>query len=201
MWIKIFKYTVNTILVLLVMLGIFVVFSFVPFPGNYKIFVVESGSMEPAIHTGSLIFVKPETNYKVGDIITRKTNNSKITITHRIVKKEKQEGKIIFDTKGDANNAPDEANFSQDDIIGQEKVAIPWLGYPVNYAKTTQGLILLIIIPAVVIIYDEMQKIKKEILKKIDYRKRVKKRTKDGEEKREENLTEVSSDDIQKPKV
>jgi signal peptidase len=150
--------------------------------------------MEPAIHTGSLIFVKPESSYKIGDIITRKTTNSKITVTHRIIKKEKLGGKTIFDTKGDANNAPDEANFFQDDIIGQEKVAIPWLGYPVGYAKTTQGLILLIIIPAIIIIYDEMQKIKKEILKKIDYRKRVKKRAKNQEEK--ENLTKFSNDDI-----
>ena len=64
----------------------------------------------------------------------------------------------------------------QKEIIGKEIVAVPYLGFPVGYAKTTPGLILLVIIPAVIIIYDEMQNIKKEIQKKIDYRKRAKKK-------------------------
>ena len=48
------------------------------------------------------------------------------------------------------------------DIIGKKIAAVPYLGFPISYAKTTPGLILLVIIPAVIIIYDEMQKIKKE---------------------------------------
>ena len=173
---KIFKTAVNTILVLLVILGIFVVFSFVPFPGNYKIFTVQSGSMEPTIKTGSMIFVKPEADYNVGDIITRRTTDPKVTITHRIYSKEEIQGKTAFETKGDANNAPDNEKFIKDGIVGKVIAAIPFLGFPVSYAKTTPGLILLIVIPAVIIIYDEAQKIKREIEKKIDYRRRVKKR-------------------------
>jgi signal peptidase len=173
---KIFKITINTILGLLVALGIFVVFSFVPFPGNYKLFTVQSGSMEPNIHTGSLIFVKPEKDYSTGDIVTRKTTDPKVTITHRISSKEEKNGKTIFHTKGDANNGEDMENVAEGDIIGKEIFKIPYLGYPVGYAKTSQGLILLIVIPAVIIIYDEMQKIKKEIERKIDYRRRSKKR-------------------------
>lgn len=169
---KIFKYIVNTILVLLVLLGVFVVFSFVPFPGNYKVFTVMSGSMEPTIHTGSLIFVKPMADYAVGDIVTRRTTDPKVTITHRIVSKEEIQGKIAFQTKGDANNAPDGEKFTKDGIIGKEIFKIPFLGYPVGYAKTTPGLILLIVIPAVIIIYDEMNKIKDEIKKLMKNRKK-----------------------------
>lgn len=189
---KIFKYAVNTILVLLVLLGVFVVFSFVPFPGNYKVFTVMSGSMEPTIKTGSLIFVKPMADYNVGDIVTRRTTDPKITITHRIVSKEEVQGKIAFETKGDANNAPDGEKFTKDGIIGKEIFKIPFLGYPVGYAKTTPGLILLIIIPAVIIIYDEMNKIKDEIKKKFQYRKAVAKRNenKNSEEVIEETKKE-----------
>lgn len=169
---KIFKYIVNTILVLLVLLGVFVVFSFVPFPGNYKVFTVQSGSMEPTIHTGSLIFVKPMADYNIDDIITKRTTDPKVTITHRIVSKEELQGKIAFETKGDANNAPDGEKFTKEGIIGKMIAKIPFLGYPVGYAKTTPGLILLIVIPAVIIIYDEMNKIKDEIKKLMKNRKK-----------------------------
>ena len=180
---KIFKTIVNTALLILVALGILVVFSFVPFPGNYKIFTVQSGSMEPTIHTGSLIFVKPEADYNVGDIITRRTEDPKVTITHRIFSKEEVDGKVAFETKGDANNASDGTKFSKEGIVGKVIMKLPYVGYPVSYAKTPQGLILLIVIPSVIIIYDEINKIKEEIRKKIDYRKRMKKREENKEEK------------------
>ncbi|MFA4818105.1 MAG: signal peptidase I [Parcubacteria group bacterium] len=181
---KIFKYILNTLLALLVLIGVLVVFSFIPFPGNYKIFTVQSGSMSPAIHTGSLVFVKPLADYNVGDVITRRTKDPKVTITHRIVSKEEIDspqfgeagGKIAFETKGDANDSSDMEKFTAEGIVGKVFLIIPLLGYPVAYAKTTPGIILLIIIPAVIIIYDEIQKIKKEIAKKIDYKKRVEKR-------------------------
>lgn len=171
---KIFKIAVNTLLILLVLLGIFVIFSFVPFPGNYKVFTVQSGSMEPTIKTGSLIFVRPEADYNIGDIVTRRTNDPKVTITHRIVSKEEIQGKIAFETKGDANDAPDGEKFTKEGIIGKEIVKLPYIGYPVSYARTSAGLILLIVVPAVIIIYDELNKIKEEI-KKMMRRKRKEK--------------------------
>jgi signal peptidase I len=168
---KTFKIIVNTVLILLVLLGVFVVFSFVPFPGNYKIFTVQSGSMEPTIKTGSLIFVKPEADYNVGDIVARKTTDPKVTITHRIVSKEEIQGKVAYETKGDANNAPDGEKFEKIGIVGKEIFKIPFIGYPVGYAKTAPGLILLIVVPAVIIVYDELNKIKEEIKKMLHKRK------------------------------
>ena len=176
---KIFKTILNTILILLVLIGIFVVFSFIPLPGNYKVLTVQSGSMSPAIYTGSLVFAKPLNDYNIGDVITRRTKDPKITITHRIISKDEIQGKIAFETKGDANNSPDGEKFTKEGIVGKVFLSVPLLGYPVSYAKTTPGIILLIIIPAVIIIYDEIQKIRKEIANKIAYRKLA--------EKREEN--------------
>lgn len=187
---KIFKITVNTILVLLVLLGVFVVFSFIPFPGNYKVFTVMSGSMTPAIKTGSLVFVKPLGDYGVGDVVTRRTTDPKVTITHRIVSKEEIQGQIAFETKGDANDSPDGEKFTQEGIVGKVFATIPFLGYPVAYAKTTPGLILLIIVPAVIIIYDEMNKIKGEIKKKFRYRKAVAARN--GNKNSEEIINEIN---------
>lgn len=171
---KIFKFIINTVLIVLILIGILVVFSFVPFPGNYKIFTVQSGSMEPAIKTGSLIFVKPMADYDVGNVITRRTNDPKVTITHRIYSKDDVNGQATFETKGDANNAPDGEKFTRDGIIGKVLLAIPYLGYPVGFAKTTQGIILIVIVPAVIIIYDEMNKIREEIRKKMEEKKKGK---------------------------
>lgn len=195
---KIFKIAVNTILVLLVLLGIFVVFSFIPFPGNYKVFTVMSGSMAPAIGTGSIVFVKPMGDYNTGDVVTRRTTDPKVTITHRIVSKEEIQGQIAFETKGDANDSPDGEKFTKEGIVGKSIVTIPFLGYPVAYAKTTPGLILLIIIPAIIIIYDEMNKIKSEIQKKLRYRKAVAKRNenKNSGEVIEEIKEESTKDNI-----
>jgi signal peptidase I len=190
---KIFKIILNTVLGILVAIGVLVVFSFVPFPGNYKIFTVQSGSMEPIIHTGSLIFVKPMSEYKEGDIVTRNTKDGKATVTHRIITKVEEKGGVYFKTKGDANDKEDTEKIAEEEIIGKSVLAIPFLGYPVNYAKTIQGLILIIIVPAIIIIYDEMQKIKEEIRKKIDYRKRIKKREENNpiEEKDEETQEKI----------
>lgn len=195
---KIFKITLNTILGILIFIGVLVAFSFFPIPGNYKIFTVQSGSMEPAIHTGSLIFVKPLDGYKKGDVVTRTTKDGKATVTHRIIEEVEEKGEVYFKTKGDANDGEDTEKVFEKEIIGKSFLAVPLLGYPVSYAKTPAGLILIIIVPAIIIIYDEMQKIKKEILKKIDYMKRVKKRKEKSENNEDSEDNNKQNDDEKK---
>jgi len=160
---KILKYALNTILGFLVIIGLLVAFSLLPIPGNYKVFTVQSGSMEPGLHMGSLIFVKSQSNYNIGDIITRHTSDPKITITHRIATRAEKNGGVVYQTKGDANDAADAEEITQGSIIGKEVLAVPFLGYPVSYAKTLPGLVLLIIVPAIIIVYDEIQNIASEI--------------------------------------
>ena len=174
---KTFKIITNTVMFLLIIFGILLVFSFVPFPGNYRVYTVMSGSMEPTIHTGSLIFVKPQGNYGVGDIVTRTTVDPKVTITHRIVSNNFESGQVAFTTKGDANNAPDSETIGQDKIIGREFFAVPYIGYPIGYARTLPGMILLVIIPATIIIYEELRKIKKEFFAMLARKKNKKEPT------------------------
>jgi signal peptidase I len=145
--------------------------TFLPIKGNYKIFTVQSGSMEPAIHTGSIILVKAQKDYNVGDIVTRKTNDPKVTITHRIISKNETGGGVSFETKGDANDDSDGESLSADKIVGREFFTLPFIGYPIGYARTVPGLIILIVIPAVVIVYEELNKIKEEIKRLIAKRR------------------------------
>jgi signal peptidase len=136
-----------------------------PIAGNMKLLTVLSGSMEPQIHTGSLIFIRPAGEYNVGDIVTKTTEEKDVTVTHRIIEKEMIDGKVMFTTKGDANNVADNEKVPQEKIVGKVFLNTPYLGYAVNFAKTKQGLILIIIIPAVIIIFEELVKIKDEVVR------------------------------------
>ena len=161
---KIFKFSINLILISIFSFGVLVAISLLPITGNLKILTVMSGSMEPKIHVGSLVFVKPVSQYNIGDVVTRKTDDPGVTITHRIISKEEVAGKSVFQTKGDANNAEDSEKTAQERIVGKVFFNIPYLGFPIGYAKTTKGLILIIIIPAVIIVYEEIGKIKNELV-------------------------------------
>ena len=77
----------NTVLIILIVVGALIAFSMLPIKNNYQVLTVMSGSMEPTIPTGSVIVIKPATEYKVDDIITFKTpgsNKKKDFTTHRI---------------------------------------------------------------------------------------------------------------------
>lgn len=134
-------------------------------PLQFKMFIVESGSMEPTIQTGSIVIIKPQNEYKKNDIITFKRNEDvdikarNTTVTHRII----EINNNSFITKGDTNSTKDSEPISNNLVVGKLFLTIPLLGYPVSFAKTQTGLILLIIIPAVLIIYQEILNLRKEI--------------------------------------
>jgi len=120
---------------------------------------VVSGSMTPAIKPGDLIISWPQNQYEIGDIITFKDpQNPKGTITHRLVAKKEN----LFQTKGDQNETPDSILISQNQILGKVVFKMPLVGYLIYFLNTTIGFILLIVIPATIIIYDEILFLKKE---------------------------------------
>jgi len=154
------------VLATLLLIGGLVTVSALNIPGSYKFLVVQSGSMEPKIKKMGIVVIKPAKEYQKDDIITvAEPANPKVTLTHRIVDIEKKEGKIFYTTKGDANEEADTEKRPKENVLGKVVLTIPYLGYPISFAKTTQGLILLVIIPAVIIVYDELRKIKEEIIK------------------------------------
>jgi signal peptidase len=75
------------------------------------------------------------------------------------------EGKPQYITKGDANNAPDQKVVLKKEILGKVLLDIPYLGYAVDFIKKPLGFALIILIPAGIIISDEIKKIFKEIKK------------------------------------
>ena len=173
-WKKIGQWLANIILVIIFLIGIFIVVTFLPIKNNYKIFAVKSGSMEPKIKIGSLIVIQPQENYQVGDIVSFHSEflkTDKDVITHRIDKITEQNGLKLYSTKGDANQSADLKQTPKDQIIGKYRFKIPFLGYILSFIKTATGLILIIIIPGTIIIYEELKKIRQESQKIIKNRK------------------------------
>lgn len=142
---------------------------FLPISGAIQLFTVRSGSMEPAIPTGSLIFVRPSAGYMTGDVITVRTDDQK-TVTHRIIEVLSTDIGPAYRTKGDNNEEADPVEIQLADIVGKTLLTVPYLGYPVAYAQTRTGFLTLIFIPALLIILSELMTIVQE-LKRIFRRK------------------------------
>lgn len=102
---------------------------------GYKPIVIQSGSMSPALETGSLCLISEEKSYGYGDIVTFTTDGG-IYVTHRIIC-ENNDGTFV--TKGDANKVEDSADLKKENIIGVVRVSVPILGYVVSFISTLLG--------------------------------------------------------------
>ena len=108
----------------------------------------------------------PESSYKVGDIITfGKDTKTEVPTTHRIIGDKVIDGVLIYTTKGDANEDKDTKEVRKDEIIGKTIFSVPYLGYIMDFAKKPLGFILLVGLPALYIVYDEVAKIVAEVKK------------------------------------
>lgn len=120
----------------------------------YQALVVRSGSMEPAIPTGSVVFYKHvnAADVKVGQVIVfSKPGQPNERITHRVYKIGTGATGKYFVTKGDANGAPDDWRVP---AVGKGWVAsfhVPTLGYVLADMQSTTARLLLLLIPAVLL--------------------------------------------------
>ena len=107
-------------------------------------YTVLSGSMEPSIHVGSLIYtVKPDPKaLEVGDVITYVIEGGTV-VTHRIIEivpDESDASVLRFKTKGDNNNTADMGEpIHQNNILGKMLFTIPYLGYLAWFVQNPPG--------------------------------------------------------------
>jgi len=122
---------------------------------GYQLKTVLSGSMEPTIKTGSIIAVKPGgdmTRFKEGDIITFLDGNKGL-VTHRIVKVVNSDGKTLYRTKGDNNNAEDPNPVLADNVVAEYTgFTIPYMGYISEFMKSKNGILVTIILPGLLLL-------------------------------------------------
>lgn len=133
---------------------------------GYEIKIVKSGSMEPMIQTGSIVVVAPSESYAVGDVVTYgRDTRSTIPVTHRIVDKQTENGETAYITKGEANTDPDPKAVARSLVIGKVAFTLPYIGYVIEFARTPLGFALLIGMPALLIVLDEIANIVFEVHK------------------------------------
>jgi signal peptidase I len=125
-----------------------------------SVFIVQSGSMSPAVDAGDVIVCRsPNSLLNPGDIVTYQHEDK--LITHRIVE-------ILPDglrTQGDANEEPDPWIVPQGAVRRVAWFRIRYLGFFLAYLKTKQGWFLGIIVPAILIILNETAVILRELLR------------------------------------
>jgi signal peptidase len=111
-----------------------------------------------------VVIVKPVADYKIGEVITfGPYSKTKAPTSHRIYDIKVVDGQPVYITKGDANNAPDAREIQKKDIVGKVLFFVPYMGYAVEFAKKPLGFALIIIVPAAIIIFDEIKKIIQEL--------------------------------------
>jgi len=131
---------------------------------GYNNYVIYSGSMEPTVKVGSLLLTRPADveDLQVGDVITYRSPGNHTTLTHRIVSIRQQDGERVFKTKGDASLEPDPREVILRGQVSKMAFDIPYLGYVVDFAKSTQGVVLLLVVPAAGLLLIHTRKIWKE---------------------------------------
>jgi signal peptidase I len=129
-----------------------IAFSLLPRLAGYQVLIVRSGSMEPAIHTGSTVVVQPvrPDALKVGDVITfERSEGAQTVVTHRIVEVLNPGPPPTFRTKGDANNIEDPFTVTFRDTGWKVIAAVPLMGYFYNALAHPVARLLLIGVPVV----------------------------------------------------
>ena len=101
----------------------------VPKTMGYQLYTVVSGSMEPAVPTGSLVYIKYVEPKEIveGDVIAFYGSDADGSIiTHRVVSNSSAMGEFI--TKGDANEENDMNPVTYNQYMGKMVRSIPKIG-------------------------------------------------------------------------
>lgn len=106
-------------------------------------YVVSSGSMQPAINTGSYVLVRlldplARNTVNIGSVVAyRAATDPSLVITHRVVGIETTDGQSTYTTKGDANAVADMSKVPSSHLIGVHELDVPYVGYAIESMHRT----------------------------------------------------------------
>ena len=138
---------------------------FLPRIVGIKPYVIKSGSMEPTISIGSIVYTKTSYSFrdvKKGDIIAFKLDD-KTFVTHRV---DSVHDEYVI-TKGDANKTTDNKYVYEAAYLGKIIGHVPIIGYLTSALQGIKAIIAVCILIAInVVITYFVSKTKKEDLKR-----------------------------------
>lgn len=107
---------------------------------GYQVYAIVSGSMEPAIPTGSLVYARAvqAEELEPGDVAVFYGGfGSESVITHRVVENDTQQEQLT--TRGDANEGNDVTPVAYAHVLGRVEKNVPVLGYFLPAISTMEG--------------------------------------------------------------
>lgn len=148
----------------LILVSVFVLLSVVLTPAGqvpqvlgYSVFRVMTGSMEPEIREDSLLVVQktPPEDIAPGDVISFFSPDPMLegaVNTHRVVRIEKENGRIQFITKGDANVIEDTYPVDASALVGRAVFKSYGLGRVVSLLSNPLVFGIIILLPLLIIL-------------------------------------------------
>jgi signal peptidase len=111
---------------------------------------VMSGSMTPTIRTGDVVIAMPIKPLEVrpGDIVSfNDPSRGGKLVTHRVRQMRRSGPHVNFITRGDANTGVEKWSVRADHKISRTVLRLPKLGFPLVFARTRTGLLVLVLVP------------------------------------------------------
>jgi signal peptidase len=170
---KILRIATLALTVVLTLIVIFNVVAFIkravsnePLPTvcGFATAIVLTGSMEPNISAGDMIIIHEQDDYNERQVIVYMSGTT--AVTHRIISKGiDEQGKTFYVTQGDANNV-DDGEIPSEAVVGRVILTLPGIGNLQKLLQTPQGfLILTLIVAALIVLPDAVEKIKDKLSK------------------------------------
>ena len=154
----------NAAAIALILVSVFVLLSVVLTPAGqvpqvlgYSVFRVMTGSMEPEIRSDSLLVVQktPPEDIVPGDVISFFSPDPMLegaVNTHRVMRVEKENGRIQFITKGDANVIEDTYPVDASALVGRVVFQSYGLGRAVSLLANPLVFGIIILLPLLIIL-------------------------------------------------
>jgi len=136
----------------LILITVACIVGFLSIRGTMPFIPIFGSSMEPTLQSGALLMIEPiePQDVKVGDIIVfnvpsmvRDYYNYPPIVSHRVIEVKKQPS-LSFRTKGD-NTGEDPFTIRAQDLRGTVGNQIPYLGLPLLFFQSQQGLIFIVV--------------------------------------------------------
>ena len=110
---------------MIILMFLFLMFLVLPGVVGFHAYAVTSGSMNPTLPVGALIWIREKKDIQEGEMITFRLNEN--VVTHRVMEV-LDKGKAYI-TKGDANESNDMSAVSKEQVLGCVHFIIPNLGF------------------------------------------------------------------------
>lgn len=161
----------------------------IPQVAGISVFNIVSGSMEPTININDLIVIKKckESEIENEDIITYKKDDGTV-VTHRVIRKNKENGEIVYVTKGDNNPVEDNGVVKYSQVHGKYLFKIKGIGGFVEKLQKNNGLISVAIAIIIFVILKNGRDKKKETRKIAREKYDIKKKREEYNIKNKKNM-------------